>query len=51
MRMSKDNIVGILQTYALRVRCASSKERIIEILKELRKEFDLRKIEVNENDR
>lgn len=48
--MKKDDIVGTLQTYALKVRGAGSKKDIIKILQELRKEFDLRKIEDNENE-
>lgn len=52
--MHKFDIVGTLNTYAQRVSSATSSRRIIEILQELRKEFDLRtlkKIEGVRNDR
>lgn len=42
--MHKLDIVGILQAYAWRVTGATSEKEIIKILKDLRKEFDLKKL-------
>ena len=42
--MSRLDIVGILQTYALRVATCHKKEKIIKIIKELKKEFNIKEL-------
>lgn len=43
--MDNLDVAGILTTYAERARKARSKENLKDIIKELKKELDLRKIE------
>lgn len=42
--MSRLDLVGTLQTYALRVASCHKKEKIIEIIKELKKEFNIKEL-------
>ena len=42
--MPKLDLVGILQTYALRVASCNRTERIIEIIKELKQELNIKKL-------
>lgn len=47
--MNNLDVAGLLQTYAEKARKAKSEKKLKELVKELKKELDLRKINSNKN--